>query len=154
MLSQRSSTLEANVRSTSHCIMMEEIILKLDNLCALSSIPDERKELDWAQERLLRGGSHSLQCIQEPKLSLLKKLSSFLDLIISGRAIEPHGDFCYTWKLWEYVDAIETCDRKVTEYNGVNVDTCRRDYQLDERREEKVPVSVDGEAVWKGKRRE
>lgn len=45
----------------------------------------------------------------------MKELSSFLDLVINERVIEPQGDFCYTWKLWEYVDAIETCDRKVTE---------------------------------------
>ncbi len=99
---------------------MEEVILKLDNLRVLPLLLDERKELDWAQERLLRGGS---QCIQEPKLLLMNELSSFLDLIIKERVVEPRGDFCYTWKLWEYVDAIETCDRQVTEYKSAISET-------------------------------
>jgi hypothetical protein len=95
-----------------HCYtMMDEIMFKLDSLRLLPLILEERKELDWAQERLRKDIPHPLECIRESKLFLMKELSSFLDLVISERVVEPQGEFSYTWELWEYVDAIELCDQ-------------------------------------------
>jgi hypothetical protein len=133
--------------------MMDEVIFKLDSLRVLPLILDERKELDWAQERLQRGVPHSLECIREQKLFLMKELSSFLDLVINERVVEPQGDFSYTWELWEYVDALEICDRQTTEYKDTITNPSPRDYQLVERRRKRLPISMEEDTYFEAERR-
>lgn len=118
--------------------MMDEIMFKLDSLRLLPLILEERKELDWAQDRLRNNISYPLECIGKSKLFLMKELSSFLDLVINERVVEPQGDYSYTWELWEYVDAIELCDRRTTEYEDITTDLSPRDYQLVERRRKRT----------------
>lgn len=140
MLRERTYTLKPRCESYLFIAIMDEIMLKLDSLRLLPVIPDERKDLERARDKLQSIVPHPVGRVREQMKFLIKEMSSFLDLFIKERVLEPKGDLFYMSELWEYVDAIATvCDRRTTSHDDLTTDPRFKDYRPVERRRKRMP---------------